>query len=167
MSLGGILGSIIAGTEPTIDDFVLNVPGGDLFTIFHDSSGFQTAFAHVLEERMAPEGTDAYFELENALRWMLDRTDPINTAPFAMREFEYTDPVDGSTKVSPVKRVLIQMSEGDLIVPNSSTRILGEAMGVEPRVYTPAVSNHVFLFDPTSLEGLRARNDMIDFFEAR
>ena len=167
MSLGGILGSIVAGAEPTITDFVLNVPGGNFFQLFRDSSAFKTAFADVLEERMAPEGSDAYFELENALRWMLDVIDPINIAHHALEPYEWVDPVDGMTKQSPVKRVMIQMAQGDLVVPNSSTRSLSEAMGVPIREYTPAVSNHGFLFDPLSLEGGRARNDIVDFFEAR
>jgi hypothetical protein len=167
MSLGGILGSIVAGAEPTITDFVLNVPGGNLFQVFDDSSAFQTAFAQVLEERDAPPGSDAYFELENGLRWLLDRIDPINVAPHALQPFTYVDPTDGVEKESPVKRVMIQMADGDLVVPNSSTRSLSEAMGVPIREYTPAVSNHAFLFDPTSLEGARARNDAVEFFEDR
>lgn len=167
MSLGGILGSIIAGSEPTLEDFVLNVPGGDLFVVFRDSTAFTTAFEGVLEERMVETGTDGYFELENALRWMLDHIDPINIAPDAMRSYAYTDPVDGTEKMSPVKRVMIQMAAEDSVVPNSSTRRLSEAMGVPIREYTPLVSNHVFLFDPTSLEGARARNDAIEFLEAR
>ena len=167
MSLGGILGSIIAGAEPTLTDFVLNVPGGDFFVLFRDSTAFTTAFEQVLEDRMAEVGTDSYFELENAMRWMLDRIDPVNIAPDAMRSYAWVDPVDGVEKMTPVKRVLIQMSEGDSVVPNSATRRLSEAMGVPIREYTPLVSNHVFLFDPTSLEGARARNDAIEFLEAR
>lgn len=168
MSLGGILGSIVAGAEPTIDDFVLNVPGGDFFVLFRDSSAFQTAFAEVLAERGAPVGSDAYFELENALRWMLDVIDPINIAPHALQPYTWVDPEDGEEKTTEVKRVLIQMAEGDLVVPNSSTEALSRAMGVPIRTYTPAVSNHAFLFDPLSLvEGERARNDIIEFFEER
>lgn len=167
MSLGGILGSVLAGSEPTIHDFVLNVPGGDLFTVFRDSAAFQTAFAGVLEDRNAPEGSDAYFELEAALRWMLDRVDPVNIAPSALEPYSYVDPVDGTTRTSPVKRVMIQMAVGDSVVPNSSTRRLSEAMGVPIREYTPLISNHVFLFDPTSLEGNRARRDAVEFLEAR
>lgn len=167
MSLGGILGSIVAGSEPTIDDFVLNVPGGDFFVVFRDSSAFQTAFQEVLDERDVERGTDGYFELENAMRWMLDRTDPINIAPAALQPYSYVDPIDGTEKTSPVKRAMIQMADGDLVVPNSSTQALSDAMGVPIREYTPAVSNHAFLFDPTSLEAARARNDMIEFFEAR
>ena len=167
MSLGGILGSIIAGAEPTITDFALNVPGGDFFTLFRDSSAFTTAFAEVLEERNAPPGSDAYFELENALRWMLDRIDPINIARHGLQPYEWVDPLDGTAKISPTKRVLIQMAEGDLVVPNSSTRSLSEAMGVPIRTYTPLVSNHAFLFDLTSFEGARARQDIVEFLEAR
>lgn len=167
MSLGGIIGSIVAGAEPTLTDFVLNVPGGDLFVVVRDSTAFTTTWNNVLEEQDALPGSDAYFTLENAMRWMLDRIDPINVAPDAMRSYTWTDPLDGMQKPSPVKRVMIQMAAGDSVVPNSSTRRLSEAMGVPIREYTPLVSNHVFFFDPTSLEGARARQDAIDFLEAR
>ena len=167
MSLGGILGSIVAGAEPTIADFVLNVPGGDLFVLIRDSTAFTTTWQNVLQERNALPGTDDYFALEAALRWMLDPIDPVNVARYALDPYDYVDPVDGQTRTSPRKRVLIQMAVGDDVVPNSSTRRLSEAMGVPITEYTPAVSNHVFLFDPLSPESARARSDAIDFLEAR
>ena len=67
----------------------------------------------------------------------------------------------------PLKRVIIQMAEGDLVVPNSSSRSLSERADVPLQIYTPLISNHAFLFDPTSLEGARARNAVVEFFDAR
>ncbi len=168
MSLGGIIGSMLAGVEPTLTDFVLNVPGGNLFQLLTNSDSFATAFQSVLDRRMVERSTDEYFEFETGLRWLLDDVDPLNLANHAtIRPFEYIDPVDGETKMSPVKRVMIQMAEGDIVVPNSATQSLSQRMEVPIRAYTPAVSNHAFLFDPVSLEGARARNDMVEFFDAR
>ena len=82
------------------------------------------------------------------------------------RELKYIDPVDGEEKIAPVKRVQIQMAEGDSIVPNITTEILSARSGIEYRLYEPEISNHVFFFLPIN-EGRRAQNDMIDFFANR
>jgi hypothetical protein len=63
--------------------------------------------------------------------------------------------------------VLIQMAASDAVVPNSATRILSEAMQREIVEYHALVSNHGFLCDPTSLEGARARGDVIEFLQSR
>lgn len=168
MSLGGIIGSMLAGVEPTLTDFVLNVPGGNLFQLLTNSNAFQTAFQSVLDRRMIERDTDEYFEFETGLRWLLDDVDPVNLAHHGtIAPFEYVDPIDGQTKMSPVKRVLIQMAEEDLVVPNVATQSLSTRMEVPIRTYTPAVSNHAFLFDPLSLEGARARDDVVEFFDGR
>ena len=168
MSLGGILGSMMAAVEPTINDFALNVPGGNFFELLTTSDSFETAFQHVLDERGIQAGDDAYFEFETALRWLLDPVDPLNIAHHAtIAPFEYVDPMDGQTKMSPVKRVIIQMAKGDIVVPNTSTSSLSERMQVPITEYEPLVSNHAFLFDPTSLNGARARTQIIEFFAGR
>jgi hypothetical protein len=62
---------------------------------------------------------------------------------------------------------MIQQAEDDIVVPNAATRSLSERMEVPIRNYTPSISNHAFLFDPTSFEGRRARQDVVEFFEQR
>ncbi len=169
MSLGGILGAVLSAVEPTIGSYVLNVPGGSLVDVVENSGAFTTQFADSLAKRdIANRDSDAYFAFENALRWILDPIDPLNIAYRAVRDpIEYVDPVDGQTKTTPIKRVMIQMARGDSVVPNVSTRILSERMGVPFREYTPQISNHGFLFDPIDPESTRARNDMIEFYEQR
>lgn len=167
MSLGGIMGAILAGVEPDIDSFALNVAGGNLFQLLTTSDSFETALQQVLDERGIQPETDDYFEFETALRWLLDPVDPLNIIHHAtLRQHEYVGP-GGMTHVFPKKRVIIQMVDGDIVVPNASSRSLSERSGVPLQVYTPLVSNHVFLFDPTSLEGARARDDVVEFFDAR
>jgi len=169
MSLGGILGSILSVVEPTIQTFVLNVPGAGLLEMVENSAAFESIFAKALAKReLMKDDSDDYFRFQNAIRWSLDPVDPVNTVQFSIQQqLRYVDPVDGEEKMTPTKRVLLQMAEGDSVVPNITTEILSARMGVEYRRYTPSISNHGFLFDPTSGEGRRARNDMIEFFEQR
>ncbi len=168
MSLGGIVGSILSATEPTLDNFVLNVPGADYFTLIEESATFSGEFQHALDERGVEQGSDAYFDFENVVRWLLDPIDPLNLVQHTIDDpLTYTDPTDGQQKTAPAKRVLIQMAENDSVVPNAATEILAERMGVDISTYTPAISNHGFLFDPTSFEGRDARNEMVEFLNAR
>jgi len=167
MSLGGIVGAMLAGVEPTIQSFALNVPGGNFFQLITDSKTFESLFQQALDARGIERGSDDYFTFENGIRWLFDPIDPINLAPDAMRSFTWVDPRDGQEKQTPVKRILIEMCQDDQVVPNSATHSLSDATGVPIRKYTPSVSNHAFLFDPTSLEGARARNDILDFFADR
>jgi dienelactone hydrolase len=168
MSLGGILGANLTVVEPTITDYLLNVPGGSFLEMLENSQTFSSLFAQTLSERGIERGTDDYFRFKNAVRWIIDPVDPLNVALHSfMRPLTYRDPNDDQIKQLNTKRVQIQMAQGDVVVPNISTRLLAERMGATPREYTPLVSNHAFLFDPTSLEGNRARNDMAEFFRQR
>ena len=167
MSLGGILGANMAVVEPSITTFVLNVPGAGFFEMVENSAAFRSLFDKAIEHRGIREGTDEYFQFENIIRWMLDPVDPVNLSQhMVQRELKYIDPVDGEEKIAPVKRVQIQMAEGDSIVPNITTEILSARSGIEYRLYEPEISNHVFFFLPIN-EGRRAQNDMIDFFANR
>lgn len=168
MSLGGILGANLSVVEPTITDYVLNVPGGSFMEMMENSDTFSGLFAKTLRDRNIERGSDEYFRFKNTIRWMIDVVDPLNVALHSfMRPLMYKDPVDGQMKQTPIKRVQIQMAKGDVVVPNISTKLLAERMGLTIREYDPIVSNHAFLFDPTSLEGRRARNDMAEFFRQR
>lgn len=168
MSLGGILGANMAALEPGIQDFVLNVPGGGFLSLIENSDTLTHIFNEALAERDAQQGSDAYFEFSNIIRWLLDPVDPLNIAHHATREpLSYIDPEDGQQKTMRPKRVLLQMAKNDAVVPNIATNILSERMGVPISIYEPSISNHGFLFDPTSFSGRAARNEMVDFFNAR
>ena len=168
MSLGGILGSNLTVVEPTLETYVLNVPGAGFLEMVENSGAFSTTYEKALSAREIMRDTDAYFTFQNIVRWMLDPVDPINLVQYAVRQpLTYTDPADGTTKTAPTKRVMIQMAEGDVVVPNITTELLSARSGIDYRRYTPTISNHAFLFDPTSGEGRRAREDMVEFFEDR
>ncbi len=168
MSLGGILGANLSVVEPTLTTFALNVPGAGFAQMVQSSAAFSTLFDAEVAARQILPGSDAFFQFIQLVRWLLDPVDPVNIAHHAiLAPITYDDPVSGQEVQAPVKRVMIQMARQDSVVPNISTRILSERMGVPLREYTPTLSNHAFLFDPTSLEGRRARRDVLDFFEQR
>ena len=168
MSLGGILGANLAAVEPTIGDFALNVPGGDFVELISASKIFRGAFEAELQERGIEEGSDAYLEFMHRAHWILDPVDPMNLARYAReRSARYRDPRSGEMKQTGEKRMLIQMADGDSIMPNSSTRILSERSGVPISTYEPAVSDHGFVFDPTSVEGADARDEIAEFLKNR
>ncbi len=168
MSLGGILGSVLCAVEPTITSFALNVPGANLVGLIQESAVFKPIISSTLSQKGIEPGTDAYFAFENAARWVLDPIEPLNIAHHAVEDpLPYVDPATGQHKIPPKKRVLLQMAQGDLVVPNSGTFDLAESMGLPISVYKPLVSNHAFLFDPTSLEGGHARDEVIEFFRDR
>jgi pimeloyl-ACP methyl ester carboxylesterase len=170
MSLGGVLGAHMAALEPHIETFVLNVPGADLFRLIESSDIFATLFEHGLHSRGIDKGTDEYFLFGNLVRWILDPVDPLNTVQHALHQpLRYVDPSDGVLKTAPVKRVMIQMAEGDLVVPNVATEALSARMGVPIRTYRPTITNHGFLFDPNpfATSSRTARQDMVEFFNGR
>ena len=56
------------------------------------------------------------------------------------------------------------MATNDLVVPNINTRLLSERMKHPYQEFSPLLSNHGFLVDPTSFEGGAAREQIVDFF---
>ena len=168
MSLGGILGSILTVVEPTLTDYVLNVPGAGYLDMVQASAAFRSLFDEEIARRGLIEGSDEFKRFLTSARWIVDPVDPVNVVQHATQApIQYQDPEDGQLKQAPVKRVMIQMATGDSVVPNVSTRILSERMKTPMITYSPTISNHAFLFDPTSGEGRRARQDMLEFFEQR
>lgn len=150
ISLGGILGAGFAAVEPKVDHFAFNVSGVSLIDIMMDSTILGPVLNSHLEERGIEQGTPEFYYFALANRWAIDPADPAN----------YIRDADA-------KRLLVQMAQGDDVVPNLSSEILAELANVPLNTYTPLISNHAFLFDPTSLEGQEAREQILEFFDAR
>lgn len=155
MSLGAILGAALTGLEPTIDDFALNAGGAGFVAMTKESSFFRPLIDLGLLRKGIARDTFEYERFEDTARWIFDPVDPINLAS------------GPASPASTDRRVLLQMAEGDLVVPNSGTELLAERLSVPVSVFRPLISNHAFLFDPTSFEGARARQELADFFAAR
>ncbi len=170
MSLGGILGSGLTAVEPEIETFVLNVPAADLALVIENSLVFESMFQNALADRGIEEGSDDYFSFINATRWLLDPVDPLNLVQHAQIDpLVYEDPLTGQTIDDRQARVLIQMAEGDRVVPNVGTEALSARMGVDHVVYSPSLTDHGFLFDPTpfSTATRNAREDLVEHFDGR
>ncbi len=170
MSLGGIMGSALSAVEPKINDFVLNVPAADLTKIMEYSVTFRPAFESAMSSRGIEEsGDDEYIRFMTALRWLLDPVDPLNLVQHTIAQpFAYEEP-SGETITDRQARVLIQMAEGDRVVPNVATEALSERIGVDITLYSPLITDHAFLFDPNPLapSSRSAREDLVEFFDAR
>lgn len=170
MSLGGIVGAGLTAVEPEIDDFVLNVAAADLSLLIEHSVAFETVFEQAMDARDIEQGSDEYFTFLNAARWLFDPIDPLNLVQHAVDDpLDYVDPESGEVIDDRQARVMIQMAEGDLVVPNVGTEVLSQRMGIDYEKYEPGITDHAFLFDPTMLDGATrdARQDLIDFFDNR
>lgn len=168
ISLGGIFGASLSATEPLIGSFALNVPGADLVRLMEDSDTLGVVMQDQLAAHGVEVGSEAYLRFQTWARWVLDPVDPLNLVHHATRApLAVVDPVSGDVATAPDKRLLIQMAEGDLVVPNSGTEQLSRRAEVPISAFHPLVSGHGFLFDPTSLEGGRARRQVVEFLDAR
>lgn len=165
VSLGGIIGSEVAGIDPYFKSMLLNVGGADLVDLMQDSAVFGPRLREGLKAKGIEENTPAFEQFVNAARWALDEVDPLNLAPYAKtRPFTYRDPLDGQTKQAAPKLLRLQMATGDAVVPNSATLRLLTATGADKntqfREFLDAM-NHVFLINPLGL----GQSDMANFLK--
>lgn len=168
VSLGGILGANLTAVEPTLEDFALNVPGGDVVEMIEHSEAFRGRYRQELDERGLEPGTDAFRRFVHRAHWLLDPVDPMNLGRYATeRTMRYRKPGTDRMVEAGADRVLIQMAKGDSVVPNVSTEILADRMNRSISVYEPNVAGHGFVFSPTSIEGNNAREEIVEFFEQR
>ncbi len=112
-SLGGIMGAQLLALDPEVLGADLSVPGGRVTEIVHRSQTFAGLVA-----LMSPAGTTdgdvaRFFAM---LQAAMDRGDAVNWASQAL---------DGT------RDVLLTMVIDDEVIPNSSTRALARAFGVE------------------------------------
>jgi hypothetical protein len=173
ISLGGILGSNMTAADPRLSASVLNVPGAGFVQLVQDSVRFRREFLDSLAERGIFPDTDDFFRFENAARWIFDPSDPMNLVRHTLREpYAWVDPEDGVERMSPKKKVLIQMATPDDVVPNTSTFLLERMMGVTMTRYYPSgkpgFGGHIFLFDPSEQpENQRGLVDAFNFLKNR
>lgn len=109
-SLGGILGAVFTSASDDVERAVLNVPGADLVNLFQESVYFKPQMDEFLEAEKLLEGSYERARLMNVARWLMDTVDPHTLAGTLGK-----------------KRVLLQMSKGDIIIPNRVTERLQRA----------------------------------------
>lgn len=158
ISLGGVFGAALSGATNDVNSLVLNVPGADLVVTLEDSTVLSPLLDNALRTAEVERGSPAFLDYEDVAHLVLDPVDPMNLAPRATRACpsEWRE-----------KRLLLQMADSDLVVPNTATQVLSEVTGEPIHEFHAIFSNHGFLLDPTSIEGGRARSQAVDFLHAR
>jgi len=131
-SLGGILGSLLAGVEPNHAAYILNVPGGALlselasnspgiYSLLNGSAALNFGFQNA---QMPP-----WHPLVQMMQHVIDGGDPIGVASTTTAPI----PIAGTT---PKGRNLVLFEVlGDELVSNEGTEAMARAMGVQ--VVTP------------------------------
>jgi hypothetical protein len=132
ISLGGILGTLVAGIEPGHKAYILQVPGGALLSELASHSPYiygllngSAALNFGFRNCQAPP----WHPMVQLMQHALDGGDPIGLAPFAVAA-----PPAGQKP----RNVLMFEAIADDIVSNESTEALARAMGL--RLAEPAVS---------------------------
>lgn len=166
ISLGAIIGADLAAVEPAIRTYVLNAAGGDFFGLIQDSETVKPRFERLMTLRQYERGTRRFADFRRRARALLRPVDPVDAAAHATREpYMYFDARSDTWKRAPDRRILIQMSEGDDVVPNRNTRMLASAMGLNISVYEPIWLRHHAFLRPLSEAGRRARADALLFLK--
>ena len=155
ISLGSILGATLSPIEPSLTTFAFNVGGADVTRLLQNSTALGVVLAGFLNDYDVQETDFDYEAYTFFARWLLDPIDPIN-----MVQHTIDAPLPGML----AKKALIQLAVGDLVVPNITTELLAERMKHPYQEFSPLISNHGFLVDPTSFEGGDAREQIVDFF---
>lgn len=167
ISLGGIMGGLVSGIDPSYSAMLLNVGGAGLVDLMRESATFKGQLKQGLDAKGIVEGSASYDSFLNATKWLFDEIDPINLAPYALsRPLAFKDPVSGQPAVAPRKALRLQMAIGDTVVPNTSTRRLLKATGVvEARDFREFIGSHGFLADPVELNCYLGQDDLVTFME--
>jgi hypothetical protein len=126
-SLGGILGSLLAGIEPDHKAYILNVPGGALLTelasnspniysLLNGSAALNFGFLNV---QMPP-----WHPMVNLMQHVIDGGDPIAVASTT------TKPVAIAGATPKARNMLLLEALADELVSNQATEAMARGMGI-------------------------------------
>ncbi len=153
VSIGGLLGGVLAASEPNVSRFVLNSGAADLFGVVQESERIAPEFSARLSARGLEPGTPRYLLFEQAARWIFEQGDPIHLGELGRGQ-----------------RVLLQTSTNDRVFPRSQAESLSRVFDVPLQLYTGSdkaeVGGHGFFLDPLDAEGTRARSAALQFLSA-
>jgi len=129
-SLGGILGMNTSAISPEVRNAALNVPGGNLLQLILTSPSFAplaAGFKAGLAAQGIPTYSPTYDTFLETVQWILDPADPINSAPYLVRNTGLALPNGGGTR-----RGFIQWIAQDQTVPNPNTVALIQSVVGDP-----------------------------------
>jgi hypothetical protein len=121
-SFGAVQGATIFAIAPEITHATWNVGGAGLMTLLRDSTTFGLVVNGLRPDGVADGAVARFMAIAQGI---VDPGDPLNFAPYALREQP-----EGVAGWVP-REVLLQEVIADSIVPNSSTRALARATGLE------------------------------------
>lgn len=119
-SLGAIIGAVWVAFTPEVDRAVLNVPGSDMVDLFVESTYFGPQIEEYFDELGIANPSYEQERLLNVARMLIDSVDPHTVGHL------YAD--EGRT-------ALLQMDNGDIVIPNRTTRVLQRVSGLPMRTY--------------------------------
>jgi hypothetical protein len=122
-SFGSVQGPLVFALAPEIKQAVWNVGGAGLMMLLRDSNLFSLAVINGLRPPGQSDGAVARFMA--VAQAVVDPGDPLNFARFAQRQ------VPAGVEGWLPRDVLLQEVVGDTIVPNTTSRMLARATGLE------------------------------------
>lgn len=143
-SLGSIIGLVFTAVDPHFHRLVFNVPGGDLVELFLHSTFFEGQMERFLLDTGLDRDTYEFERLLDVARWVIDSVDPQAVA---------------HTFRGKARKALLQLSTGDLIIPNQVTRTIQRVSELPLLEYPSPL--HADLVVP--LLGLGMLDDLADF----
>lgn len=162
-SFGGIYGAMLAGVDPAVSRAVLNVPGAPVLEIFRLAEVFRPVVGRLLADAgLLDQDAAASGALDEQLPGPGEL--PVTAGPDALRVQEHLSRVawlnrSGSPETfAPLiepGRVLVQVAQGDRVVPNPTAHALVQAGGLWARTA-------LFRTDRTSLAGLEPHAFLLD-----
>jgi dienelactone hydrolase len=127
-SFGTVVGTLFAAIEPTIDLYVLDVPGGGILDrILPNSPEIGQLALPLIETLYHPHARlDRWNPLIGLVQATIDGGDPLTYAPHVLRD---RFAIDG-TRLGPRSVVAIEVV-GDQILPNVATEPLARELGLD------------------------------------
>ena len=186
ISLGGMIGTNVAATNPRVSRAVLSVGGGTLVDVFTNAPAFATEVDALflslgIDRSLIATDTAvaaAYLKTVNVAKWILDPADPVNFAEGV--SLKYASPIAPllGPLASSTTDVLGQASFGDTVVPNAFNELLYTfalprntpppwAMYVNTTSGSNGVVPHGVIGDTfTGTLGAQVRTDAADFLKS-
>lgn len=133
-SLGGIVGTAFAATEPSVRLATLNATGARIPSLLVNSASLGPVILRGLEAAGIEPGTLAFEQFLWMAQTILDDAEPFNYAPGLEA---------GALKGGVSTAVLVQEMVGDLVIPNSATDDLVRALGTKLVLRTAPSENRI------------------------
>ncbi len=127
-SFGTVVGTVFAATEPDVDLYVLDVPGGGIVDLLMPTSAEIGAVALPYVQSVYDPTTplDRWNPLIGLMQAVIDGADPLTYAPHVLRDrFSL-----GGVKLGPRSVVAIEVI-GDQVLPNVGTDALAQGLGLD------------------------------------